>query len=204
MIKEILIFVGGVLVGGGVAYKLTKDKYSAIADDEINEMREYYDAKVKADANKEKVLIVKEKAEPEAETAHKKKIPEETLAEDLDKNQELAEGNGYISYDSVKKEPSMRERRDAASRIFRISRSAYENDETYEKQRLIYYALDDILTDERNTIIQNRDVCIDGDNLEYFGEYDENYLFVRNENFLTDYEVELVDDISFYDVIDRG
>ena len=41
-LKGLLIFVSGVVVGSVVTHELVKTKYEKIANDEINEIREYY------------------------------------------------------------------------------------------------------------------------------------------------------------------
>ena len=204
MLKEILSFVGGAAISGGIVYYFTKKKYKDIADEEIESMREYYKDKEKSLENRNKELIIKapetESEIDEVKEERRNRIPEEAIA----KSNAIIDSNGYVSYDVVndKKIKSMRERKEAASRIYRISRAQYENDETYDKVTLSYYSLDDILTDERDAIIENRDVVIDGNNLNYFGDPEEGFIIVRNENFMTDYEVELIDDVSYYDVTD--
>lgn len=205
MWKGLLSFLGGVIVGGGAAYLFTKKKYEQIANEEIESMREYYMEKSGKKEHVESVDIPREERESETVGSGKvnTKIPEETLAEKLDKTKEIVEGNGYLNYDSIHKDPSMRERREAASRIYRINRAKYENDEAHDKVRLTYYSLDDILVDDRGIPIENRDVVIDGDNLEWFGEHEEGMLFVRNEVLMTDYEVELIDDISWHEEVDN-
>ena len=67
-IKKFFIFVAGAAVGSAVTWKLFKAKYEQIANEEIEEMREYYNRREKEreEAAADKKEVVKEKvSEPE-------------------------------------------------------------------------------------------------------------------------------------------
>ena len=64
----------------------------------------------------------------------------------------------------------------------------------YEKISLTYYA-NGVLTDESDEIIYDIEETV-GDALEHFGEYEDDSVFVRNEENMCDYEI-LLDQRNF-------
>ena len=50
-LKGLLIFVSGVVIGSVVTHELVKTKYEKIANDEINEIREYYSKTASRDSD---------------------------------------------------------------------------------------------------------------------------------------------------------
>lgn len=75
---------------------------------------------------------------------------------------------------------------------FIVSVDSFQNEyEHYSKNTLIYYEIDDILTDDRDEVITNSDEYIGPDALDSFGEGsdDENVVYVRNFKKEADYEI---------------
>lgn len=74
--------------------------------------------------------------------------------------------------------------------------------ESYTKDTLGYYALDDILTDEKDEIIDDREYWIGENGLELFGTYtdDEDVMYIRNPANEHDYEVIRYTDIHYQEV----
>lgn len=199
-IKYVLMFVGGALAGSGVAYKLTKDKYEKILDNEIAAAKDFY-AEIAEKNNENEVPEPKEEAkEPQKKNFSANLIPEEAIAG----SREIAEKEGYTNYGSISTPKSLRQRKEESSRIYRIDRRTYDEDyEDYSHTDLIYYQDEDILTDDRDIVVENRDILLGKGNLNYFGSEDmdePDCLLVRNELLKIDYEITL-SQISYSEAI---
>ena len=69
-----------------------------------------------------------------------------------------------------------------------ISPEDFDDHEDYDVVSLTYYA-DDVLTDERDNVIEHPEDLVGYDWASHFGEYEEDALHVRNEKRKTDYEI---------------
>lgn len=83
---------------------------------------------------------------------------------------------------------------------YRISPDEYGDTYNYNTAHLTYYAGDDILADEADELIDDIDGTIGLDSLDHFGEYEEDVVFVRNDELKTDYEV-FLNSGRYYDVL---
>ena len=72
-----------------------------------------------------------------------------------------------------------------------------EEDE-YETVSLFYHA-DGVLTDTENNVIENVEDIVGEDSLNHFGEYEDDSVFVRNDNLRKEYEI-LLDPQNYSDV----
>ena len=61
-------------------------------------------------------------------------------------------------------------------------------DSEYEAKTLIYYA-DKVLADEEDQIIPNPSTLIGSNALNSFGQYEDDCVYVRDDNLKVDYEV---------------
>ena len=106
--------------------------------------------------------------------------------------EELAIANKYVMHDKVikKEETDMNE-------PYVISPDDFDEN-GYEIVSLTYYA-DDVLTDEHDNVIRNRDKLIGKDSLTKFGEYEEDSVFVRDDERKIDYEI-LADTRNYHDL----
>ena len=68
-----------------------------------------------------------------------------------------------------------------------ITPDEFVDGEEYEKITLIYYA-DNVLADEDDDLVNNVEDII-GDALSHFGEYEEDAVYVRNEQLRAEYEI---------------
>lgn len=81
-----------------------------------------------------------------------------------------------------------------------ISPDEYGDIFDYTTAHLTYYSADDILADESDELIDDIDGIIGLDSLNHFGEYEDDVLFVRNDELKTDYEI-FYDSGSYYNVL---
>ena len=82
---------------------------------------------------------------------------------------------------------------------FIIRPEEYGELHAYETLNLNYYA-DGVLTDDLDNPIEDVESLVPADFADHFGEYDDNAVFVRNDNLECDYEI-LRDLRKFTDVV---
>ena len=68
----------------------------------------------------------------------------------------------------------------------------------FKTQTLTLYA-DGVLADEYDNVITNVDEIVGEESLDHFGEYEEDTVYVRNEELETDFEI-LKDDSNYRDM----
>ena len=179
-LNKLFIFAAGACIGSAVTYKIIKTKYEQISNDEIESIREMYREKM----NKENDNISEERKDDES-------IPEEEMSE-YDK---IVNENGYVNY-SIKKDVKKEEKN--VDEPYVISPEEFDENEDYNTVSLTYYA-DGVLTDERDNVIVDVDSIVGEDSLNHFGEYEDDSVFVRNDELQTDYEI-LLDTRNYGDI----
>ena len=73
--------------------------------------------------------------------------------------------------------------------IFVIAPEDFGENPEYKQVSLTYYAGDQVLADEDNTIIRDPEKIVGEDFESHFGEYEEDSVFVRNERLHCEYEI---------------
>ena len=162
--NKIFIFTLGAAVGSVVTWKLVKDKYARIAQEEIDSVKEVFSKR-----NKQEEPVEEKDEEP---------VPEP---------EEIAEYKSIINncgYSVVERVETMHDK------PYVIEPEIFGEDPDYETISLTYYA-DGVLTDENNCIIDPGEIesLIGEESLDHFGEYEDDSVFVRNEERKTDYEI---------------
>lgn len=171
-----LMFAAGAAIGSAVTWKIVKDKYRKIADEEIESIKEVF-------ANRDG------KSVENPEQTHKINWSE---LEDLDEEEDdecdateddLREYETLTNnYSSEKGGVTM------AKRPYVISPDEFGEIDEYHRISLRYYA-DGVLEDDEGNIIEDIDELLGDDPSEHFGEYEDDSVFVRNEYLETDFEI---------------
>lgn len=174
----ILAFVGGVVVGAATSMFLLKDRYEKEANDEIEELRNFY---------LEKTKKLKEN-DSEKESIEEKPIENDEKPE----YNKIAYANGYY-YSDVDSERNgdMRD-----NKPYVITPDEFGEKDDYETNTLIYYKGNGIVADEEDIVVDNVDEVIGSESLNHFGEYEDDSVFVRNDRHECDYEI-LLDNGKF-------
>lgn len=168
--KQLLYFLAGAMSGVFVGFVVTKRHYEEIMDEEIESVKEAY--------REEKETIKRvEKAEKKIEADY---VSHSSL-EDM----------GYavvdVNLDPVKNDFPREEREQEP---YVITYDDYSAEHLgFDKQFIIYWAGNGILTSEDGTEELDIDQFIGRECLSRFGEDEANTVFVRNEMFSTDYEI---------------
>lgn len=170
-LKNTIIFAVGAAVGSAVTWKLIKTKYEQIANEEIASVKETY--------AKKSLEEIEEKSDDDYE---------EIIDEDEIKNlAEIISQNGYNEEESIKEGLE-----NMVKGPYVISPDEYDEND-YETETLYYYP-DGVLTDTYDNVIEDVEGTVGKKSLKHFGEYEEDSVFVRNDDLETDYEILLQPD----------
>ena len=175
--NNVFIFAAGVAIGSAVTWKIVKTKYEQIANEEIESVKERF---------RNRQMPVDDKTETDAENAK----------EPCNEYDKILDDNGYRNYSDTDK--SKKEEKENMNGPYVISPDEFDEND-YETESLTYYA-DGVLTDMYDNVISDDDIdyLIGKDSLNHFGEFEEDSVFVRNDENKTDYEI-LRDLDNYYD-----
>lgn len=187
-----IIFISGVAVGSFVTWRLLKEKYIRQTQEEINEVREHY----------------RKKKESEEVTVDSNGSTETNEKPDLIAYAAKLTKNGYIDYTDPKS--IVKATGDTIDAVVQktdeesldpvilndpsyqppyiISPEDFAIDDEYTIVNLNYY-IDGVLTDEDDNIVENVDDVVGLENLNHMGEYEDDALHIRNENYKCEYEI---------------
>lgn len=174
--KNLLIFLAGAALGTIVTERVLKTKYEQIAEEEIASVKEVYAKKMK-----------KPEEPTEGDTE-----PEPTK-EEVNQYREMA--SNYTNYSKIKKEDEKEVVEVYTPQV--ISPDEFDTND-FKTQTLTLYA-DGVLADEYDNVITNVDEIVGEESLDHFGEYEEDTVYVRNEELETDFEI-LKDDSNYRDM----
>ena len=169
-VMNTVIFAVGAAVGSAVTWKLVKDKYEKLAQEEIDSVKEVF--------SKRKSETESQDETEEPETGKDVMSKDSTIVEYAD----LLRKQGYNNNLNKKGKES-----DEMKEPYVITPDEFVDGEEYEKITLIYYA-DNVLADEDDDLVNNVEDII-GDALSHFGEYEEDAVYVRNEQLRAEYEI---------------
>lgn len=174
-LSNLFIFATGAAIGSVVTWKFVKKKYERLAQEEIDEIREYYDnltRKVDDTANPEPV------EEPTNDIP-----PAPTVIPAFTEQDRIDYANLAGNYTAEKGGP-------VTVQLPEVITPGEFGEFGYPTVSLTYYA-DGVLVDEYGDVVDSADVesMIGADFERHFGEYEEDSVFVRNERLETDFEV---------------
>lgn len=175
-------FLLGMGVGAYVTYVYIKDMYAAIVQEEIDSVKEAYAEKAKS-IQKENIT----------EDEKKKKADKAKNKPDISEYAAKLKESGYTNYSEMSQEDN-----DVEAPYAIVPEDYGENDE-YETIRLTYYS-DGVLTDEDDEVITNPSELVGRDFASHFGDYEDDSVFIRNDNRKIDFEI-LMDYRTYQEVL---
>lgn len=179
-LSKVFIFVTGAAIGSLVTWKLVKEKYAREAREDIEEIRKYYKDKNKSEEDDYEPLTEDDCIITEEEA---KRLELQKNKDEYNKIVESYTGKKVVDTIEIQERP------------FVIEPDEFGLYDDYETVTLTYYA-DHVLTDEMDEVIKNVDETVGEDSLTHFGEYEDDVVYVRNDQTKTDYEI-LMDDAIF-------
>lgn len=188
-LSKLLIFVSGAAIGSAVTWKIVTDRYSQIIEEELESF-------------KNEILEELDEVEVEEDADD---IQEDVESSETDKTlySDIIKKGGYRNYSNrtpakqVVPEEEKEEIEDMG-RPYVISPDEFDDNDDYEVVSLVYYS-DGVLADEDDNVIEDVEGMVGEDSLNHFGEYEDDSVFVRNDERKTDYEI-LLDSRNFADI----
>ena len=176
-------FAIGAAIGSFVTWKIVKNKYKQIADEEINSVKEVFARRYSEKMSKEKLNENTNQTSLTLDETEKNA----NIQDDIAAYHELLDKLHYanIDVDSLiaKKGGST-----VTDGPFVISPDEFGEDPNYHTVSLTLYE-DGVLTDDYDDIVVDVDDWVGEDSLTHFGEYEADSVFVRNESMQTDFEI---------------
>lgn len=178
---NILTFATGAAIGSVATWKFLKTKYEQITREEIESMKEYYSRKYDTENIEESETSV---------VANMQDKPDL-----MEYAAQIAKEHGYTNYS---KSDEKEDEEEMVVEPYVISPDEFD-EIGYEAVTLTLYA-DGVLADEMDNIIEDPDRMVGSDIESHFGEYQDDTVFVRNDEQETDYEI-CRDERNFSDVV---
>lgn len=173
---NVFMFAAGAAIGSAVTWKILKDKYERIVQEEIESVKEAFNGMNEQSEDCE--------SDDEEEQPHQINWSE---LEDLDEetDEELEE---YANLTNLYSSEKGGAEKVEVKRPYVISPYDFGEIDEYNTVSLTYYA-DGILEDDDHEIVTDVDELIGEKALTTFGEYEDDSVFVRNERLQTDFEI---------------
>lgn len=189
-IKLIFAFMIGTGVGSAITWKLVKEKYSAIAQEEIDSVKEVYSKKHREIEEDEGINIVTESKDADEEEDADGWINEydhqyaeyRKIASKYGHNDEKV--SSYIKDDGPEVIPP-------------DEFGEYLN---YDTESLTFYEGDGVLTDDRDNVVEDVEIMVGPNALDSFGEWEDDRVCVLNNATECYYEI-LRDNGKYSDLI---
>lgn len=181
MLIKVFIFTAGAAIGSAVTWNVLKTKYEQIANEEIESVKQYYKTKEVgeqfAKGFEEGVKNVDDQIKDmyESYTKRYSSGQDEKPGQKVEKKEEENVEKPYV-----------------------ISPEEFGEIDEYETISLTLYE-DGVLTDDDDNIIDDVEGTVGEDSLNHFGEYEEDSVFVRNDERRCDYEI-LLDARNYHDM----
>ena len=160
--KTILAFFMGATVGSIATWKFLKTKYELYYEEEDEEL---FEDDVEEDTDEAEPAPINEIDEKPDLSVYTAKLKEQGYLQDVE------EGGT-----------------DDMEKPYVISPDEYGEMDDYDLYSYTYYA-DKVLADENNEPIEDVDQRIGLESLNHFGEYGDDSVYVRNDEFKADYEI---------------
>lgn len=182
----VVAFSVGMAVGSVGTWYCVKKKYEELAQEEIDSVKQVF-------SKREKELKGDE---------IKKNIAENVKAGEQEKPMSIKEyasflqKQGYTNYSDTNEAENKEETKSVKPYV--IPPEQFGEIEEYNQIELTYYA-DHILADENDDIVEDVEEAIGFESLSHFGEYEDDSVFVRNDERRCDYQI-LLDQGLYSDI----
>lgn len=190
-LSKFIIFVAGAAIGSLATWKYVKTKYERIANDEIAAMRSYVVSKTHN---------MSEGTETDAENTETSEPVEDQFGNTNNTKEKNGKNPYYMNYmDAIINSEEEEDDILVSREPYVIMPDQFSELADYDTISLTYYA-DGILADDMDEIIEDIDEVVGEDSLNHFGEFEDDVVYVRNEERKCDYEI-LRDNDRYEDVV---
>lgn len=178
-LSSVIIFCGGVFIGGLLTWDFFKTKYEKIADEEIASVKETFEHR---EPRPDKNYKVEEALKGNDTYINVSPGVSERIIQIID-------SNGYRNYSNTAIETGKKGGTAdmELKQPYVITPEQYEDNVDYTKVSLTWYN-DEVLEDDWGNVLDPDDV-IGSDALKTFGQYEKDSVFVRDDDEQIDYEI---------------
>lgn len=178
---NVLMFAAGAAIGSAVTWKIVKDRYERIVQEEIESIKDAF-----KDIPNDDQEQSGEEADDEADgTPRQINWDElEDLKDEEDESSDVVQYTKLVSNYTSEKGGAER----VGTAPYVIAPYDFGELDDYNTIELTYYA-DGVLEDDEYRIVTDIDELIGSDSLYTFGEYEDDAVFVRNEYLRTDFQI---------------
>lgn len=198
VITHLIALVAGAGIGALACSKYFKSKYEALADEEIESVRAKLQNMNSENGGIRRIYQTMDNRPDPADIARRAEefsrsydVDAETVVESVTKavaatlaSQEDKDSND----EDVVEETHLEPRKDP----YFITEDEYYKDNAFDKEVLVYYEDDEVLSDSREEMIDDVHHTV-GDAIEEFERSGEEFLYVRNERLGMDFEIQRVE-----------
>ena len=174
-LSKIVIFTTGAIIGSVVTWKLVERKYARIAEEEIESVKEAFSRRKENEKTTEEDEVIEE---PNDDIYGEDELKDKVT---MTNYRTLASTYTNGEVEDKKEECNM-------ERPYVISPEEFE-DSDYTQESLDYYEGDGVLVDAFGDIVDNVDELVGEDFASYFGKYEKDTVYVRNDATEIDYEI---------------
>lgn len=168
--KNFIFLLAGAALGSLVTLTIVRRKYERIAQEEIDSVKETFSKRNK---------------KAEEKPVDDKKDEVKIKNDDKEQYSKIVNMYNTLSDDEVEDEDK------CIDRPYVISPDEFGEFDDYERISLVAYMGDGVLTDDDDEIIDNVDEVVGLDYADHFGEYEDDYVYIRNDKFKCDYEISM-------------
>lgn len=183
----LMAFILGAASGATATWCCVKKKYEELAQEEIDSVKEVFARREQTNNTEKAAKNIAESVK--AEHANQKQSIKECAA--------ILRREGYTRYSDA----DVSSEDTKMSKPYVITPEQFGDNDDYDRISLTYYA-DQVLADENDEIIEDVEETIGFESLTHFGEYEDDSVFVRNDDKKCDYEI-LMDQRLYSDVINE-
>lgn len=196
-LTKVFIFLGGAAVGAAASWKLLKIHFERITREEIDSVKEYYSNRQSNPVADDTETV---NDEPEDTTT-----TEESTEDDKPTHRDYAAilaKTGYTRYSTTSVTEEKKEEPAPSEGPYVISPEEFGSRDDYDTVSLTYYA-DEVLADDMDEPVTDVNDVVGLESLNCFGDYEDDCVFVRNDDLKTDFEI-LADTRRYIDVVGRS
>ena len=184
MMREVLIFVSGVTIGGFLGYKIIEKKYNDKLEIEVNRrIDEYVLNNKKEEKHTEPMKIKKENT---VDKINYNNVTKNYISSEDNEEKEEKEDNGKEDEPEVDDYISDDSSRDP----YEIAEEEYDDTSNdFEKESLYYYRGNYTLVDDSDNVVdvEDADILLGSGWVDLMNE--NGIIYIRNEKVKTDYEI---------------
>ena len=183
---NVLVFAVGAAVGSAVTWKIVKDRYERIVQEEIESVKKVFAETLNDINTQEEENVEEDEEEPDVSFRQVSWDDIEDDDEEFDEG-DMDEYEQLVKYYNREKGGPENMATDV-KKPYVISPYDFGELDGYRTVELTYYA-DGILEDEDYTIVPDPDDLLGPEALTTFGEYEDDAVFVRNEQLQADFQI---------------